>query len=244
MHSHRRGPDWPGDHIDHIMRRAIRRKFRDAFAGGPFGFGPGPGGHGTFRARRMLGDGELRLIALSLIAESPRHGYDIIRALEEKSRGAYSPSPGVVYPTLTFLEEAGYATSTAEANKKVYAITEAGRAHLAENEELVTAALAEIERFGRRMEGARQWFEEAELDIDVDGAGEGEEADPGDYRERPGRTRMAGAFRDLHRARRDLQMAMRELFRAGPSAVVRGADILRKAAEDLQAAADEGRSKK
>ena len=57
----------------------------------------------------MLADGDLRLIVLALLAEQPRHGYDIIKALEERSHGAYSPSPGVVYPTLTYLEEAGYA---------------------------------------------------------------------------------------------------------------------------------------
>ena len=86
---------------------------------GPFGHGfrgGGRGGGGDFlRAGRMLGDGDLRLIALLLLEEQPRHGYDIIRALEERSSGSYSPSPGVVYPTLTFLEEAGYVTSASPA---------------------------------------------------------------------------------------------------------------------------------
>ena len=85
---------------------------------GPFGHGfrggRGGGGRDGFRSGRMLGDGDLRLIALLLIEEQPRHGYDIIRALEERTSGAYSPSPGVVYPTLTYLEEAGYATSATE----------------------------------------------------------------------------------------------------------------------------------
>src|SRR5262249_28874535 len=63
----------------------------------------------TMRGGKMLADGDLRLIVLVLLEDGPRHGYDIIKALEEKSSGIYSPSPGVVYPTLTYLEEAGYA---------------------------------------------------------------------------------------------------------------------------------------
>ncbi|MCC6983665.1 MAG: PadR family transcriptional regulator [Bauldia sp.] len=197
---------------------------------GAFAFaGDGPGGGQTFRARRMLGDGDLRLIALSLIAESPRHGYDIIKALEEKSRGAYSPSPGVVYPTLTFLEEAGYVTSAAEGSKRVYTITDSGRAYLAENEAQVAAVLAEIERFGRRMEGARAWFEFGE---------HGEPADPEEYRERPGRPDLRGAFKELRAARRDLKIALGALIEAGPEALSRGVEILRKAAEDVRHAAE------
>ena len=111
-----------------------------------------------FRAGRMLADGDLKLIALSLLAEAPRHGYDIIKALEERTSGVYSPSPGVVYPTLTFLEEAGYATSSAEGNKKVFSITEAGQAHLEENREMIDHVLDHLERFGRKMAKARDWF--------------------------------------------------------------------------------------
>src|ERR1700694_5495527 len=65
-------------------------------------------GGGAFRVGKMLADGDLRVIVLALLVEAPRHGYDIIKALEEKSSGIYSPSPGVVYPTLTYLEEVGY----------------------------------------------------------------------------------------------------------------------------------------
>ena len=89
----------------------------------------------AFRSAASSATESLRLIVLSLIAESPRHGYEIIKALEERSSGFYSPSPGVIYPTLTFLEEAGHAASTADGNKKIYAITEAGRTYLEENRE-------------------------------------------------------------------------------------------------------------
>ena len=89
-------------------------------------------GHGPRRyaRRRMLAQGDLRLIALALIAEQPRHGYEIIKLLEEKTSDWYSPSPGIVYPTLTYLEEAGYVTGSTEGAKKLYAITEEGRAYL------------------------------------------------------------------------------------------------------------------
>jgi DNA-binding PadR family transcriptional regulator len=125
------------------------------------GFGWG-GRHGrgdgddTMRAGRMLAQGDLRLIALALIAEQPRHGYDIIKVFEEKTSGWYSPSPGIVYPTLTYLEEAGYLTSQADGSKRLYTITAEGRAHLAENRAFVDALLERIaeagERFARRRE--------------------------------------------------------------------------------------------
>src|SRR3954462_11675737 len=85
----------------------------------------GAGFGATMRGGKMLADGDLRLIVLVLLEEAPRHGYDIIKALEQRSSGIYSPSPGVVYPTLTYLEEANYATAASEGNKRVYSITEA-----------------------------------------------------------------------------------------------------------------------
>src|SRR5258708_22919362 len=94
-----------------------------------FGFGGrhGMGGGDMIRAGRMLATGDLRLIALALIAEQPRHGYEIIKVLEEKTEGWYSPSPGIVYPTLTFLEEAGYLAPHGGGAKKLYTITARGR---------------------------------------------------------------------------------------------------------------------
>jgi DNA-binding PadR family transcriptional regulator len=231
MHSHRRGPGQFEEDIEHFVRRTVGRRLRAGMASA-FAFGgEGPGGGHPFRARRMLGDGDLRLIALSLIAEQPRHGYDIIKALEEKSRGAYSPSPGVVYPTLTFLEEAGYAVSAAEGSKRVYTITEPGRAYLAENEAQVKAVLEEMERFGRRMEGARAWFEAGDED-------ESEPADPEEYRERPGRPDLRAVYKELRAARRDLKIAVGALLEAGPEGMSRGVEIIRKAAEDIRRAAE------
>src|ERR1700749_3387772 len=80
------------------------------------------GGGDTMRAGRMLAQGDLRLLALALIAEQPSHGYEIIKVLEDKTGGWYAPSPGVVYPTLTYLEEAGYVTVQADGAKRLYTI--------------------------------------------------------------------------------------------------------------------------
>src|SRR5262245_24426253 len=140
---------------DHDWRFA-RRGFGGFGRGaGPFGpdFRGGRGGN-FFRAGKMIADGDLRLICLSLLGQRPRHGYDIIKALEELSSGIYSPSPGVVYPTLTYLEEAGYASAASDGNKKVYSITEAGDAHLAENRELVDSVLKGIRKFGEGIAAA------------------------------------------------------------------------------------------
>jgi len=74
--------------------------------------------------------GELRLVVLHLIAEKPRHGYAIIKALADRANGAYSPSPGVIYPTLTLLEELGFTALTAQDGKKLYTLIEAGEPYL------------------------------------------------------------------------------------------------------------------
>src|SRR5215468_8479360 len=120
---------------------------------GGFGWGGrhGMGGGDMIRAGRMLATGDLRLIALALIAEQPRHGYEIIKVLEEKTAGWYSPSPGIVYPTLTFLEEAGYVTAQQEGSKKLYAITDEGRSHLAQNRDLAEAVLERLAALGERV---------------------------------------------------------------------------------------------
>ena len=98
---------------------------------GPLFFGVGRGRGQHRRGGRMFEQGDLRLVILRLLEEKPRHGYEIIKELEERSGGRYAPSPGTVYPTLTMLEEMGHATSTEEGGRKVYAITDDGRKHLA-----------------------------------------------------------------------------------------------------------------
>ncbi|RIV86392.1 PadR family transcriptional regulator [Aurantiacibacter xanthus] len=109
--------------------------------------------HGGPRRRKMFAPGELRLVLLALIAEEPRHGYDCIRAMDEATDGAYTPSPGVIYPTLAMLADEGLiAAQPSEDARKVFEATEAGHAELAENAEEIEALL---ERLGKRGERAR-----------------------------------------------------------------------------------------
>lgn len=121
------------------------------FRRGPFelrwsldeGFGRGGG-----RRRQFEGE-ELRLILLALIGEQPRHGYELIRAIEERTGGGYAPSPGVVYPTLTLLDEMGLVEEVREDGaRRRFAITEDGRAHLAERREQADALLARLADMG------------------------------------------------------------------------------------------------
>ena len=126
---------------------------RGDFAGGPFGkggfggafgrfggpFGPEGGGRGGGRRRRLFDQAELQTLLLSLLAEQPRHGYDLIREIETLSGGEYAPSPGVVYPALTYMEEQGViAAREAEGSRKSYAATEEGQRQLSEQGEAVT----------------------------------------------------------------------------------------------------------
>jgi DNA-binding PadR family transcriptional regulator len=84
------------------------------------------------RGGRVFSKGDFKYIILDLLKDKPKHGYEIIRDLEEKSHGFYAPSPGAVYPTLQWLEEAGFVTSVVQDGKRVYTITEAGQAFLVE----------------------------------------------------------------------------------------------------------------
>lgn len=110
--------------------------------------GPGHRG-GPFGRGRFFDNGVLRLVVLALIAEQPRHGYEIIKEIEERTGGAYAPSAGVIYPTLTLLEETGQIeVMSAEGNKKLYAATDAGRATVEENRAAIDAVLARFAEAG------------------------------------------------------------------------------------------------
>jgi DNA-binding PadR family transcriptional regulator len=113
------------------------------------GFGPGFGPFGGGDRERLFDSGELRLVILQLVAEKPSYGYEIIKAIEERLSGGYAPSPGVVYPTLTLLEEEGYATvSSAEGGKKLYTVTEQGQSLLKTNEATIKAIFGRMEQAG------------------------------------------------------------------------------------------------
>ncbi|MDR5760726.1 PadR family transcriptional regulator [Caballeronia sp. LZ035] len=138
--------------------------------GGRFGGGPGgPGGMGGMggmggfgedgmpRGRKFSSD-DLQLLLLALLAEAPRHGYELIKALEDRSNGFYAPSPGMVYPALTYLEELGHTTVELEGNRKRYALSESGREYLAANRERVDIMLAKLTHFARKMDLVRRAY--------------------------------------------------------------------------------------
>lgn len=156
--------------------------------GGRHGMG-GEMGPEDLRAGRMLAQGDLRLIALALIAQEPRHGYEIIKLVEEKTADWYSPSPGIVYPTLTYLEEAGYVTVSSEGSKKLYTITDDGRAYLAEQRDVADAILKRLAAVGERMARMRRRL------------GDDDESLP---------RSISGAFQDLSEAVRALLREDRE----------------------------------
>lgn len=105
--------------------------------------------HGGGR-HRVFDHGDLRFILLGMLAARPAHGYDLIKALEQRMGGGYSPSPGVIYPTLTMLEEQGSASVTAEDGKKLFRATEAGEAFLKVNQASVDAIQARIDGIARQ----------------------------------------------------------------------------------------------
>lgn len=203
-HGHR------GHHRERHEEHCAGRRFgRHGY--GPRGFGrAGRGGDSDdmMRAGRMLAQGDIRLIALALIAEQPRHGYEIIKVLEEKTSGWYSPSPGMVYPTLTFLEEANYVTAQADGSKKLYSITDEGRAYLEENKAFVDAVMARFAAIGERLKARREREEQEEGDADIPRS-------------------VRGAFMDLREA-------VRDALRASPEAKGRVIDAIDRAVQELK----------
>src|SRR5215472_17452476 len=178
-----------------------------AFSAG-FSGGMAMGGR-AFRAGRRLASGDLQLVLLALLEKQLSHGYELIKALEERSGGFYSPSPGMIYPALTWLEEVGYASVTAEGTKKLYSITDTGRAWLEQNREAAQAMLGQLDSIRRKMGRVREIF---------GGFDEDDESDP----------QGVGA------ARRELRQALREKRGAAADEKLRVAQILRDAAAQIR----------
>ena len=179
------------------------------FSGG-FGGGFGMGGR-AFRAGRRLASGDLQLVLLALLAERPSHGYELIKALEERSGGFYSPSPGMIYPALTWLEEVGYASVSAEGTKKLYSITDTGREYLKENQDSAQAMLGQLAYIGQKMSRVREIF---------GGFGEADEGADSE---------------EIRAARRDLKQALREKGASSAEEKSRIAAVLKEAAERIRA---------
>lgn len=137
----------------------MHRFHRQHFSRHPFGGWEGRGRRGVGRRalgpRRVFEQGDLRLVLLKLIAEKPSHGYELIKAVEEAVGGAYEPSPGIVYPTLTLLEDMGYVRQQPDADgaKKLYAVTPEGEAHLAEQKAAVESIFARMDEVAANNRG-------------------------------------------------------------------------------------------
>jgi DNA-binding PadR family transcriptional regulator len=128
------------------------RGFRRGFGGrGPGGFERGFGeGRG-----RMFDAGDLKLVILKLLSEQPSYGYQLIKTMEQRLAGGYTPSAGAIYPTLTMLEEEGLATASSENNKKVYSLTPEGVEYLEANKERIGELFERLEETGRSFERGR-----------------------------------------------------------------------------------------
>jgi DNA-binding PadR family transcriptional regulator len=140
-------PRHGGRHGEHGGGRGGRR--------GGFGFDDDGG---MPRGRKLSSD-DLQLLLLALIAEQPSHGYELIKALETRSNGFYVPSPGVMYPALAYMEDQGYVTIQLEGNRKRYALSGEGRAHLDANREHVEHMFARLQEAAQRMELMRNALE-------------------------------------------------------------------------------------
>jgi DNA-binding PadR family transcriptional regulator len=135
-----------------------RSEHRDRHRFGGFGGGRWHGAERGFGGgrERFFDSGQLRLVILQLIAEKPSYGYEIMKAIEERLAGSYAPSPGVVYPTLTLLEEEGMAAvASSEGNKKRYEATEQGREYLKENRGALKAILGRMDHAGKAFGSGR-----------------------------------------------------------------------------------------
>ena len=171
----------------------------------------------AFGMGRKLASVDLQLLILGLLAEKPRHGYEIIKALDELSKGFYIPSPGMVYPALTYLEELRLATVQADGARKLYQITDAGKEHLESNRGTVDTLFAQFGRVGERMDRVRRAMRAEET---------GEESVA--EHERRG-------SKELQRARRELKLALADKWDGSREEQQRIADILKHATAEILA---------
>ncbi|MDE2220411.1 MAG: PadR family transcriptional regulator [Gammaproteobacteria bacterium] len=203
-------------HIDHHHGLRAHGGHHGRRPGGGGRFGGGRGRHGMggsgFRAGRMLSAADLQLIIMALLAERARHGYEIIKAIQERTSGSYSPSPGMVYPALTFLEDLGHAKLEADGAKKSYSLTESGREAVRENQARIDTVFAELRRIGQKLELARRAFEGATEALATD--------------------RLALAT--LDEARRNLKAALLDAYDASPEEQQRIAAVLQRTIDEIR----------
>jgi DNA-binding PadR family transcriptional regulator len=194
---------------------------RGGFFGGRFGGGFGGAG---MRTAKMLASGDLQLIILLLLNEKPRHGYEVIKAIEEHSSGVYTPSPGMVYPALTYLEEMNYAVCSSEGTKKLYTITETGSAFFTQSRGTADEAWAHLASFGRKVANFRKQFAEDEEVVDHFGSDPKNQA-------RAEWKQMKIEFREL---RDELKAAIHEKLDSTLEEKKRILDVLRRAIDEIR----------
>jgi len=173
------------------------------------GFASGRG----FRSGRKLSSADLQLILLALLARQPAHGYELIREIEAHSGGFYAPSPGMIYPALTYLDEIGHAKGAVDGAKKLYAITDQGRAALNADQATADRILEDLAKIGSKMSAVRDVFE---------GRGDMGRGDPEAHRSEA-----------LETARHALKHALYQKRGCKPEEAERLADILLRATKEI-----------
>lgn len=170
------------------------------------------GGGGRITRGRKFGADDLQLMLLVLLEEQPRHGYELIKELENRSNGFYSPSPGMVYPALTYLEELDYATVEANGNRKRYHLAEAGRRYLDTNRDRAQQMFSGLEHMARKMAWMKKiWGSDTSADAQDE----------------------SGWLPEFVEARRTLRMALMRRHDATPDEQRRIADILQRASAEI-----------
>lgn len=172
----------------------------------------GRGRHGL-QSGRKLSASDLQQILLAQLANRPAHGYELIKWLEDHSHGLYVPSPGMIYPALTYLEEIGLASVEIEGTKKRYSLTEAGHNQHEQNRETAARILSDLERIGAQMEQARQAMESGQVSEDSE---------------------TGTASEPLETARRELRRAQRKDGHYTADEARRVVEILSRAAAEIR----------
>lgn len=177
------------------------------------------GGDPDFSRGRKLSFDELQLLLVALLADAPRHGYELIKLLETRSNGFYIPSPGMIYPALTDLEQGGYAAAVAAGNRRSYSLTPAGRAYLETNRDRIDVMWAKLDLLGKKMGLVRKAL-----------AGEGTHADA---------ATTIGPSPEVTAARLKLEQQLVARRDASPPEQLRIAAVLERAAVEIEANADQ-----
>ncbi|KNY11749.1 PadR family transcriptional regulator [Achromobacter piechaudii] len=179
--------------------------------------GFGGDGRGFTRGRRVSAD-DLQLMLLGLLEKNPSHGYELIKAFGALSNGFYTPSPGMVYPALTYLEELGYATVEQDGAKKRYHLADAGKAHLDANRERVALMFSRFKHIAKKMDWMRQAWSGEPRNLGP----EGEDA-------------RTGWVPEFVQARQAMRRALMERTDASPAEQRRIAAILARATDEINA---------